>query len=325
VDIRTLGGSAVQISAIGLGGYELGGDPSEDGLGLADAVAVAQAALAEGINWIDTSEAYHDNDNESLIGDVLGGGADDLLVSTKLAPLPDGTGFRREQVHAGCRASLARLGRDVIDIFFLHWPDETGVPLEETWGALAELVDEGLVRAIGLSNYEQEAVERCHAERSVDVVQIGLSLVDHLDNLGPTARCGELGIGVVIYEPLASGILTGKSLEEIQRTWGDEYAEWSFFNRLLAPGKVDQTFAVADGMRPLASQVGASVAQLAIAWVLHQQGVTAAIVGSRDPDHVRQSARAAYVRLRADVLQALGALIPFGPTVGTDVGPGSST
>jgi len=93
-----------------------------------------------------------------------------VLVASKLSPAPDGSGFRRDEVRAGCQASLARLCRDHVDIYFLHYPDATGVPLDETWGALTELVDDGLVRAISLSNYRLEDVERCHAQRPVDVV-----------------------------------------------------------------------------------------------------------------------------------------------------------
>src|SRR5205823_14745770 len=120
-----------------------------------------------------------------------------------------------------CRASLDRLGRDAIDLYFLHNPDDTGVPLEETWGGLTELVDDGLVRAVGLSNYRLDDVERCHAQRRVDVVQDGLSLVDHLDNREATRRCGELGIGVVVYEPLGSGTVTGRSIDEVRNAWSD--------------------------------------------------------------------------------------------------------
>ena len=118
-----------------------------------------------------------------------------------------------------CRDSLTRLGRDHLDIYFLHWPDESGVPLEETWGAMAELVDAGLVRAIGLSNYAIQDVERCHVQRPVDAVQVGLNVCYYHDERPSIARCGELGIAVTIFEPLASGILSGKTLEQVQAAW----------------------------------------------------------------------------------------------------------
>ena len=103
----------------------------------------------------------------------------------------------------------------------MHYPDESGVLLEETWSALGELADEGTVRAIGLSNYGIEDVERCHAIRAVDVIQDGLSLVDHLDNRAMFERCHELGIAVVVYEPLGSGTLSGRSIEQVREAWAD--------------------------------------------------------------------------------------------------------
>jgi aryl-alcohol dehydrogenase-like predicted oxidoreductase len=154
-------------------------------------------------------------------------------------------------VLAACRTSLERLGRDVIDLYDLHYPDETGVPLEETWGVLTELVDEGLVRAIGLSNYRLEDVERCHAQRPVDVVQDGLSLVDHLDNRASLARCGELGIAVVVYEPLGSRTLSGRSIDNVRDAWAD-WSDFGFYKRLLAGTNGEQSAALVDAIRPIA-------------------------------------------------------------------------
>jgi len=215
MELRPIGQSGLSVSTVGLGGIELGPEVGEEP-DVDRAVGVIEAALEAGVNWLDTSENYLDTSNEALIGAALQRVDGEVLVATKVAPSAaitgGGTGFRRDQVHSACRASLARLGREQIDVYFLHWPDDTGVPLDETWGAMAELVDDGLVRAIGLSNYELEEVERCHAQRPVDVVQDGLSLIDYLDNRAAIARCGELGIAAAIYEPLASGILTGKTL-----------------------------------------------------------------------------------------------------------------
>ena len=226
-----------------------------------------------------------------------------------------GTGFQREQVHEACRDSLRRLGREQIDLYFLHWPDRTGVPLEETWGAMAELADTGLVRAIGMSNYEIADIERCHEQRNVDVVQDGLSLIDYLDARASIARCGHLGIGVTIFEPLAGGVLTGKTQEDVLAVWS-AWVEEPFYKRLLALGKVERSFAVADGIRPIAERLDATIAQVAIAWLLHQPGVTAAIAGSRDGRHVRENAEAANVDLEA-VLDELEQLIELGPSFAT--------
>jgi myo-inositol catabolism protein IolS len=315
MDDRALGRSDLSVSTVGLGGVELGsGDTARGEPTLDEACRAVGAARDAGMNWIDTAETYLDMGNESFIGEVLRRvGGDDLLVSTKLMPRPGGTGFRAGEVRSGCRASLARLGRDRLDVYLLHEPDETGVPLEETWGAMGELVEEGLVRAIGLSNYAFDDIARCHALRAVDLVQDGLSLVDHLDNRAVFARCLELGIGVVVYEPLGSGTLSGKPIAEIRQAWA-EWSEFGFYKRLLAGENGDKSAALVAALRPVADRLGVTVPQLAIAWVLQQEGVSAVLVGSAKPEHVRANAAAAELQLPASALAELEALIPLGPT-----------
>jgi myo-inositol catabolism protein IolS len=312
-----VGASGVEISRVGLGGYELGPEPHEEP-DVARAARVIAAAMEGGVNWLDTSENYLATHNEEVIGGALAQiGRDDFLVASKVAPgaavTGGGSGFRREQVHAACRGSLERLGRDHIDVYFLHWPDETGVPPEETWGAMAELVDAGLVRAIGMSNYSRDDVARCHAQRRVDAVQVGLSLVDYLENRLDIAAWGDAGIAVTIFEPLGSGILTGRTIEEVRAIWTGPWLESGFYKRLLAPGKGERSFAVADGLRPVAERLHATVAQVAIAWVLHQPGVSAAIAGSRSDRHTRENAGAAGLGLPDDLLDELDELVALGP------------
>jgi aryl-alcohol dehydrogenase-like predicted oxidoreductase len=311
---RQLGSSGVSVSAIGLGGVELGPEEGE-APDVERAVRVIETAAGHGINWLDTSENYYDARNEALIGSALAKVNAEMMVATKVAPgtagSGGGSGFRPEQIRAACRASLRRLGRAEIDIYFLHWPDDTGVPLDETWGAMVELVDAGLVHAIGMSNYKIADIERCHTARAVDVVQDGLSLVDHLENRAVALRCGELGIGFTSYEPLASGVLGGKTMEEVRAVWS-EWADMPFYQRLLTPGQAEHSWAVVDGLRPIGDKVSATVAQLAIAWVLHQPGVDAAIAGSRSGRHIEENAGAAVLDLD-DVLQDIDRLIPLGP------------
>jgi len=305
----------VSVSTVGLGGFELGPETGKDP-DVARAAEVIQVARDAGVDWLDTSENYMDTRNESLIGAALQRVGGEFLIATKAAPSAaitgGGSGFHRDEIHAACHASLRRLGREQIDIYLLHWPDDTGVPVEETWGAMAELVDEGLVRAVGMSNYDLADVERCHAQRPVDVVETGLSLIDYLDDRGSIVRCAELGIGVVIYEPLASGILSGKTMEQVLMTWKGPWLEAAFYKRLLAPGRAQRSFAVAEGVRSIADRLEATVAQVAIAWVLHQTGVSAAIAGSRSALHARENAESARVDL-TDCLAELEALIPLGP------------
>jgi aryl-alcohol dehydrogenase-like predicted oxidoreductase len=313
-----VGSSGVTISAVGLGGYELGPEPDEQP-DVARAARVIGAAVEHGVNWLDTSENYLSTRNEKVIGAALAQiGEDGFLVASKVAPgaavTGGGSGFRPEQVHAACHGSLERLGRGHLDLYFLHWPDDTGVPLEETWGAMSELADAGLVRAIGMSNYSLADVERCQAQRPVDAVQVGLSMIDYLDNRPAIAAWGEAGIAVTTYEPLGSGVLTGRTLEQVRAIWTGPWLESAFYRRLLAPGNGEKSFAVADALRPIAERLQATVAQVAIAWVLHQPGVTAALAGSRSGGHMRENAGAVDLALPEDVLAALEELIPLGPS-----------
>lgn len=319
MDRRRAGSSGVEISRIGLGGFQLGPGPGERP-DPERAARVIDVAIECGVNWLDTSENYLATRNEELIGTALRRVSGEFLVASKVAPgagvTGGGSGFRREQVLQACRESLARLGRDHIDIYFLHWPDR-GVPLEETWGAMAELVDAGLVRAIGLSNYSLEEVARCHEQRPVDSVQVGLNLIDYLDDCSDIAACGEMGIAVTIFEPVASGILSGKTMEQVHAAWPGPWRETPLFRRLLSPGQAEKSFAVADGLRPIAARLNATVAQIAIAWVLRQPGVAAAIAGSHDASHMAENAGAAALDLPDDILDQIDQLIPLGPTVAT--------
>ncbi|MFL5738212.1 MAG: aldo/keto reductase [Actinomycetota bacterium] len=305
---KPLGSSGVEVTEIGLGGWEFEGEEERTPAAVR---AIVEASLESGSNWLDTAEVYHDNRNELLLGKALSGLRDDVVLSTKVAPKPDGNGFRPSEVHAAARASLERLGNDRIDVYFLHWPDETGVPLAETWGAMAALVEDGLVRAIGLSNYSTADIESAHAQRNVDVIQQGLSMIDHLEERPVIGRCGELGIGAVIYEPLASGVLSGavRSGEDIKEKFGDDIEGWPFFQRLFAAGRMEKTMALVDGAHAMAHRLGATMPQVAIAWVLAQPGVTSAICGTLNTDHVRDNVGAAELKLSQDDLAELDSLV----------------
>lgn len=315
-ELRPLGRSGVLLSRLGLGGVELGPYPGEEP-DVANATAVIEAAVRGGVNWIDTSESYLDRLNESLIGTALAEFGGELLVASKVAPPREGgsgggSGFRPDQIHAACRASLTRLGRDHVDVYFLHWPDHTGIAIEESWGAMAELVEQGLVRAIGMSNYSVEEVERCHIQRAVDVVQDGLNVIDYPSNRVAFARYRELGIAVTTYDVLSSGVLTDRTREQVLETW-EAYRRMGFHHHLLAPDKIDRTYAVVDGLRSLAAGLNATVAQVAIAWVLHQPGVDAALAGTRSPDRAADNTAAMTLDLNHE-LADLEHLIILGPS-----------
>ena len=310
METREIGTTGVHISVVGLGGYELEDDP-----GWAGARDIIEAALGAGTNWIDTSEAYFDGMNERTISAALRDVGEEILLSTKVAPTPDGTGFEPDRIRDACAKSLSRLGVDRLDMYLLHFPGDDGVRLEDTWTAMRGLVDDGLVRLAGLSNFDRDQVERCLAVGPVDVIQEGLSPIDHLDHRELFRWCEERGIGVATYEPLANGMLAGaiRAPEDLARVVGEDYMEWPFWKRLFSPGRFERSQTVVDGMRAVAGSIGCTVAQLALAWNLRQPGVTATLAGSRNPVHVRENAEAASIELTDAQVAELDALIPLGP------------
>lgn len=316
---RKLGAHGPEISVIGFGGWEAGAGREWGTAPSLDAIIEAvRSVLSTEMNWIDTAEVYGRGRSEELIGEALVGRRDEVLIATKVAPRPEGTGFRPDQIRLACQQSLTRLGTDWIDVYQLHWPDETGVPIEETWGAMADLVDAGLVRAIGVSNFDRELIERCEAVRHVDSLQQELSMLQ-LEDRDLIRWCGEQGIGVVSYGPLAYGLLTGAITAETafdETDFRSGHDEWDYWQKLFAPEKLERSLAVVEAMRPVAERLGITVGQLALAWNVAQPGVTAAIAGSRDPDHVRTNAEAGSVRLDEPVLSELDAILSLGPAFG---------
>jgi aryl-alcohol dehydrogenase-like predicted oxidoreductase len=317
--LRTLGSSGPELSAIGFGAWEAGSG-EEWGAARPDqqAIDAMHAGFDAGMNWIDTAQVYGDGHSEEVVGRAISSYSGDVQVASKLAPRPEGTGFRPEEVELGCRNSLKRLGIDVIDLYQLHWPDETGVPVEDTWGAMTKLVDDGLVRAIGVSNFEREEIERCEAIRHVDSLQAQLSML-HLDEADLIRWCGEHGTGEVSYAPLGYGLLTGAIAKDSTFDPTDfrgGHEEWEEWQRTFAPGKIERSLAVVEELRRVADGLGITVAQLALGWNVAQPGVTAAIAGSRDAEHARSNAAAGDVELDAETLAELDRIVRMGPDFG---------
>ena len=311
-----LGTRGPELSVIGFGAWELG---AADFLGPApprdQMVDAVKTAIDSGIDWIDTAEVYGDGRSEEVVGLAIQGRRDEVLLATKVAPAPDGSGFRPEEVRRACTESLRRLRTGRIDLYQLHWPDEDGVPVEETWGAMGALVDEGLVRWIGLSNFDRALIERCEAVRHVDSLQQEFSILV-LDDRELIRWCGEQGIGVVSYGPLGYGLLTGAITAETRfdpKDFRSGYDAWEYWQRLFAPGRLERSLAVVDAMRPIAERLGVTPGQLALAWNVQQPGVTSAIAGSRDPEHVRSNAAAGDLELDEATLAELDALLSLGP------------
>jgi aryl-alcohol dehydrogenase-like predicted oxidoreductase len=305
---RRLGSRGPDLSVVGFGAWEAGGGsewgrPPPEG----QVLNAIRSVFDCGIDWIDTAEVYGRGRSEELVGKAVAGRRDEVRLASKVAPVPEGSGFRAEQVRAACEKSLRRLGTQHIDLYQLHWPDGGRIPVEETWTAMAGLVDDGLVRFIGVSNFDRDLIERCQAIRHVDSLQQEFSMLELRDR-DLIRWCGEQGTGVLSYSPLAFGLLTGAIGPE-SRFDADDVRSGRDGGSLFAPGNRERNHAVVEALRPFAERLDITLAQLALAWNVHQPGVTAAIAGSRNPDHVRSNAAAGDVELDDATLSELDEIV----------------
>jgi aryl-alcohol dehydrogenase-like predicted oxidoreductase len=303
---RTLGPEGLAVSALGLGcwGMSQAYGPTDD----AESVATLERALDLGVTLLDTSMSYGRGHNERLLARVLGSRREEVVLATKFGIVRDANGprvdGRPEHVRGYFEASLARLGVDYIDIYYQHRIDPD-VPVEETIGAMAELVAEGKVRHLGICEASAEALERAAATHPITALQSEWSLWwrDIEDDLVPTAR--GLGIGLVPYSPLGRGFLTGTVVTETltpgdlrqsdPRFWGDDGKR----NRALV-GELER----------LAAERGATSAQLALAWLLAQGDDVVPIPGTKRIDRLEENAAAADLTLTSADLDRLEAAAP---------------
>ena len=327
---RRLGESGPELTTVGFGAWAIGG-PWRFGWGDVDdddSVAAVRHAIELGVNWVDTAAVYGLGHSEEVLRRALEPyrAGEDVFVFTKCGRRwegrPDGVienDLRPESIREECEASLRRLGLERIDLYQAHWPDwATGTLLEDSWGTMSELVDEGKVRWIGVSNFDEELLARCEAVRHVDSVQPPLSLLARGARKTVIAWAARHGTGVICYSPLSSGLLSGAFDRSRLANLAD--GDW----RRDAPGfqepLVSRTLALVDRLRTFAEELDVTVAALAVAWVLAQPGVTAAIVGARAPRHVDGWVAAADVVLDEGVLDAIDAAIAE-TGAGSDVPP----
>ena len=255
--MRALGRNGPDISVIGYGAWEAGGkgwgpNPPDD-----QVEEAVRAGLDAGITWLDTAEIYGAGRSEELMGRALRH-RPDVLVFTKVASAPRGTGYRPENVRAAAERSLRRLGRDVIDLYQLHWQDESEVALEETWGAMVDLVHVGLARWIGVSNFDAHALLRCERIRHVDSVQPQLSMLWQ-ERMPLLEVCRTNGSGVIAYGPLAYGLLTGSITAETSfppDDWRSGGHGLRAYDQLFRPGRLERNLSVVQALRPSRGPTG---------------------------------------------------------------------
>ena len=280
-------------------------------------MAAIRHALESGVNWVDTAAAYGHGHSEEVVGRALEPYAvgEDVYVFTKcgLSWYSTESGevennLRPESIRFECEQSLKRLGVERIDLYQFHWPDEsTGTRVEDSWATMLELIEEGKVRWGGVSNFDVERLERCNEIGHVDSVQPLLNLIhpDARDDVIPWSR--DHGTGVIVYSPMASGLLTGAFSEDrVENLAGDD---WRRSNPDFRPPRLARNLAVAKELRTLAEDTGTSLPALSVAWTLAIEGVSGAFVGARRPSQVDDWLPAANLELAGTDLNRIEALL----------------
>jgi len=305
---RTLGRGGLSVSAIGLGCMGMSDfyGPADD----AESLKVLNRALDLGVNFLDTADMYGVGRNETLLAQLLKTRRDEVVLATKFGNVraPDGAMLgvngRPEYVRAACDASLQRLGVDHIDLYYQHRVDRS-VPIEETVGAMQELVAAGKVRHLGLSEASPATIRRAAAVAPIAALQTEYSLWTRDVEAEILPTCRELGIGLVPYSPLGRGFLTGaiRGLDALATT------DWRRQNPRFQDGNRERNLALVDTVTELAAARGCTPAQLALAWLLHQGEDIVPIPGTRRIARLDENAGAVAVTLDAAALQALDGLL----------------
>ncbi|MCY0878939.1 MAG: aldo/keto reductase [Firmicutes bacterium] len=273
--------NGLKVSRITLGCWEMGGGPWEK-LSDENNIRVIRDALAQGITSFDTAEGYGQGHSESVLGEALTGQRAQCVVATKVSKAH----LRADDLRRSLEQSLKRLRTDFVDIYYVHWPNEE-IPFEETFSALSRAHQEGLVRAIGVSNFSVRQLEEARRYAPVSVIQLEYSLLCRAIEEDMIPYCLAHGIGLMTYSSLAKGILSGRFHPE----GGIPVVPTDFRRerRLFSPAHLEAERPLIDVLRKIAGRRGVQPAMVALRWLLDQPGVTSAIVGSQNMDHVQEN------------------------------------
>ena len=299
-----LGRTGIEISALTLGTWGLAGDSTWGPQDEKAAIDALKTAYDCGINHFDTAVAYGDGRSEELVGTALAGVRDKVVIATKVWP---------DQLHpsdliASCEASLKRLATDYVDLLYIHWPN-WDIPISDILEAMEKLRQQGKIRFKACSNFGKQDLTELLQHDWVEINQVAYSLLVRAIEFEILPLCITNGVGVACYSPLLHGLLTGKfgSISDFPpgRARTRHFSRDRDGTRHSEPGAEQETFETIDRIRGICDDAGLQMSEVAIAWLLHQAGVTTVVAGARNPEQVRANVSASSLELPSDVLEAL--------------------
>ena len=312
---RPFGRTGLNVGAVGYGCWEIGGGYGD--VEEADFERAIGRALDLGINCFDTAEGYGMGASERALAQALGSRRDEAIIVTKFGmnykDKPNLRDSSRERVFASIDKSLKNLGTDYVDVYLVHWPDRL-TPFEETMSALDEIVRDGKVRFVGLSNFKLSEIEECMKTRRVDVVQYGWNMFDRRMQTAILPYCEQNGVGFMAYGSLAFGLLTGTFTEDHDFGGADWRARQGnmgaikMFRAIFGPEKFKDNVRAVNELKPVADRYGKSLPQLALRWAISHPAVSTALVGCRTVAEVEDNAGAVGWSISDEDMKAIDAI-----------------
>jgi len=301
---RLLGRSGLEVTVLTMGCWQAGGAQWTD-VDDEQSIAALRAAYDAGINFFDTAEGYGNGHSEEIVAQALEGHRDEVLLATKVGA----HNLAADKVKTACENSLQRLQTDHIDLYQIHWPSGSWgspkVPIAETMGALEELKEQGKIRALGVSNFNSAHIEEALRHGRIDSLQPPYSLFwRSFEFNGTFQTCIRNDIGIIAYSPLAQGLLTGKFNKDNRPGESDNRSG----NALFQGETFEKAIEAVEQLKPYAEKYGTTTGDLALQWLLSQEGVTSVIVGARTPEQVQQNVKAADFRISAEDLHTIDSI-----------------
>jgi len=304
MEYRRIGATDIEVSTVAMGCWAIVGDAFWGAQEESDSLAAIRAALDAGVNFFDTAEAYGNGQSEALLGKELVGKRDKVVLATKASP----GNLAPDRVAEACENSLKRLLTDAIDLYQVHWPNRE-IPVADTMDALEKLKAQGKVRAIGVCNFGARDLGDALAAGRCESNQLPYNLLWRAIEYDIQEKCVENHVGILCYSPLQQGLLTGKfrSPDEVPegRARSRHFSKDRARSRHTEDGCEKETFEAIDRVRAICERIEQPMADVALAWLLRRPGVASVLAGARNPEQMRENARAAELKLPPDALDEL--------------------